>query len=353
MCKVHNQVGCLSFVKSYLHQHNLTEFRSINELLAFQNSYGAKRQQILSDAEAAIENEKTKLLSDNQELRNSIEISKSNLNKELLDQLETYNAQLQELSNAENSWKAIVNSFKYVFLERKLRRHENDIPFSVARSVQHLMKALERNENRYNYINSRFQDAVMDHCEKELRALVRKKNMIDEINSSIYGAIGEQRVANELEKLPDDYVLINDFCLSFNPPIYNKSENDRITSIQADHLLIASSGVFLIETKNWSEESMNSLDLRSPVSQLKRTSYALFTLLNSDASFLNHHHWGKKKIPIKNLLVLMNRKPQEEFQYVKVLTLNQLLGYIQYFQPLFTGMETKRIAEELIRLSGK
>jgi hypothetical protein len=353
MCKVHNQVGCLTFVKSYLHKHNLTEFSSINELIAFQNCYGAKRQQFLTNSAAVIENEKTKLLSDSHELRASIEFYKASINKELLGQLETYNAQLQELSNSENSWKAIVNSFKYVFLERKIRRKENDIQSSVLRSVQHLVKTLERNENRYNYINSKFEDAVIDHCAKELQALVRKKNLIDEINSSIYGAIGEQRVSNELGKLPDDYILINDFCLSFNPPIYNKKENDRITSIQADHLLITPSGLFLIETKNWSEESMNNLDLRSPVSQLKRTSYALFTLLNSDASFLNHHHWGKKKIPIKNLLVLMNRKPQEEFQFVKVLTLNQLLGYIKYFPPLFTAVEIERIAEELIRISGK
>jgi hypothetical protein len=49
---------------------------------------------------------------------------------------------------------------------------------------------------------------------------------------------------------------------------------------------------------------------------------------------------------------MINRKPAEDFQYVKVLTLNQLLKYIEYFPPAFTRRETEDIAEELLRLAG-
>ena len=58
-------------------------------------------------------------------------------------------------------------------------------------------------------------------------------------------------------------------------------ENHKIFSVQIDHLLICQSGVFLLETKNWSKRSIKNLDLRSPVEQILRTSYALFVLLNS------------------------------------------------------------------------
>ena len=154
-----------------------------------------------------------------------------------------------------------------------------------------------------------------------------------------------------MQELSDDYYLINDFSVKFNPPIYNKAEGDRIYSVQIDHLLIGRSGIFLLETKNWSKSSVQSLDLRSPVEQVKRTGFALFVLLNSDAGErslkLARHHWGAKKIPIRNLIVMTNEKPREEFKYVKVLSLNELVGYVEYFDQTFSADETKNIFEFL------
>jgi len=344
-------------VKSHLHQHNITEFNSLNEVIAFQKGYTASRQNIILNSEVAIENEKNNIISENLQLKNSIELTKASVKKELLEQIEHLKTRLQILSslNPQNTWRKVTNYFRIVFLKKKIRSFELALPSEILQSVSQLMITYQKNENRYNYITSRFQNAVIDNCSAALKTLERKKALIDEVNNSIYGAIGEHKVVKVLETLSDEYVLINDFCLSFNPPIYNRNENDHIKSIQVDHLLIAPSGVFLIETKNWSEQSLNSLSLRSPISQLKRTSFALFIVLNKkiEGLSLSQHHWGKKKITLKNLLVLINQKPPEEFQYVKVLTLNQLLHYIKYFPPIFTRRETERLANELISLSRK
>mgnify|MGYP001100520229 CR=1 FL=1 len=98
------------------------------------------------------------------------------------------------------------------------------------------------------------------------------------------------------------YYLINDFSVEFDPPISNKNKNDRIFSIQIDHLLICKSGVFLLKTKNWSNKSIKNLDLGSPVEEISRTSYTLFVLLNSESNInLVRHHWGSAKIPISNI----------------------------------------------------
>ena len=43
-----------------------------------------------------------------------------------------------------------------------------------------------------------------------------------------------------------------------------------IKSIQIDHILVTNSGIFLIETKNWSEKSLNNPSLRSPCSASKK-----------------------------------------------------------------------------------
>lgn len=357
MCKVYNSVGCLTTVKLHLQRHNITEFKSLKEVIAFQKCYETSRQSIISNAEVVIEEEKKSIISDNFHLKNSIEATKERVKKELLEKIEYLKLRLQVLSslNPRNTWGKITNYFRILFLKKKIRSCELALPSRVLRSVHEWMKTYQENENRYHYITLRFQDAVIDQCSEYLRVLERKKAVIDEVNNSIYGAIGEQKVVRELENLSDEYVLINDFYLSFNPPIYNRNEGDHIKSIQVDHLLVAPSGVFLIETKNWSQQSLNNLNLHSPVSQLKRSSFALFMVLNNKIRglSLNPHHWGKRKIAVKNLVVLINQKPSEEFQYVKILTLNQLLNYIQYFPPIYTGKETECIANELINLSRK
>lgn len=183
----------------------------------------------------------------------------------------------------------------------------------------------------------------------------RKKLVIDNSSNYIYGALGEQKVVKTLETLSDDFYLINDFDISFSSAIYNKREIDYIKSIQIDHILVAPSGIFLIETKNWSEKSLQDLNLRSPVQQIKRTNFVLFKLLNNEISnfhlSLGKHHWGDKKISIKNLIVLTNTRPKEEFQYVKILTLNELLSYINYFKPIFSPTETQQIAEFLLEIN--
>jgi hypothetical protein len=194
-------------------------------------------------------------------------------------------------------------------------------------------------------------DAVNESALSFLQELERKKKVIDEINNSIHGAIGEHMVLKDLENLSDDYVLINDFSCTFNPPLYNRQENDYIKSIQIDHILISPSGIFLIETKNWSEQSLKNLSLRSPVEQIRRTSFALFRILADKTSLLDQHHWGDRKIPIRNLIVLINQKPNTEFQYVKILTLKELRNYVEYFKQSISLSEVQMITEDLIRLN--
>jgi len=222
-------------------------------------------------------------------------------------------------------------------------------------SVRELVQQHQDKTNRYHYITSNFKDAVNQSCLNQLTELEKKQRVIEEVKNSIYGALGEHKVVKELENLSDENILINDFALTFHPAIYYRQENDYIKSIQIDHLLATPSGIFLIETKNWSEKSLSSLDLRSPVQQVKRTSFALFKLLNgviaNERVKLNQNNWGDRKIPIRNLIVLTNSKPNEEFQHVKILTVNELLGYVRYFKPMFTSVETQAISSYLLNLN--
>ena len=256
------------------------------------------------------------------------------------------------------------------FIESKERESEKkEIPAIVKNSLIEEIKKLEEtskqvieksNKNIFNKIfyylkikkltnkksslENNFENYISKRCTDSYKELEYIKEKVEGLYTLISGAIGENLVVNELQKLSDNYYLINDFSLELNPPIFNRKENDRIFSIQIDHLLVCQSGVFILETKNWGMESIKNLDLRSPVEQITRTSYALFVLLNSESNLgLARHHWGSKKIPIRNIIVMTNKAPKEVFKHVKVLSLNELNGYIKYFDEIFSESEAENI----------
>ena len=357
MCKTFNTIGSLTTLKSHLNNHKIYEFKSLKGVMDFQNSYTTYRKEIISQHEYLIKQEGKSLNTDLQQL--SIEIvrqtqqSEQNLTHEI-DKLK------QQLSITEkiapkNIFKRFEKSLRQWAYKREIIRKEEKFSIEVKSAVVNLLDIQQSKNTRYEFINSNFSDAVEHSSRHLLTEIERKKSVIDNLNSFIYGALGEQKVVKTLETLPDEYFLINDFSVSFSPAIYNKQENEYIKSVQIDHLLIAPSGIFIIETKNWSEKSLENLSLRSPVQQIKRASFVLFKLLNNEMSnhnlSLDKHHWGDKKIPIRNLIVLTNTKPREEFQYVKILTLNELLGYINYFKPVFSSFETQRIADFLLKIN--
>lgn len=359
MCRTYNMIGSLSTLKSLLGENNIQDFKSLKEVINFQNSYPTTRKQLISTHEKLIEQEKNMLNADLQQLETTIETKKQQAEKRLTAEIDNLKQLINVSINVEPT--NLIPRLKKNLIDwnnkRKLKNKERDFDREVIKSVKNLVEIQQVKKKRFDFIASQFNKAVEESAQNDLSEIERKKLVIDESSNYIYGALGEQKVVKTLETLSDDFYLINDFAISFSPAIYNRPENDYIKSIQIDHILVAPSGIFLIETKNWNEKSLQDLKLRSPVQQIKRTNFILFKLLNNEISNLHlslgKHHWGDKKISIKNLIVLTNTRPREEFQYVKVLTLNELLSYISYFKPIFSSDDTKRIAEFLLEFNDK
>lgn len=352
MCKVYNTTGALTSIKTHLQQNNVDGFNSIQDLLRFQKEYPFVREHLLSTQRDLLTEERNKLSAGILKLEEDLLREKNTLEQKFKAEIQTLQQQYDALSEAE---KTIIQEFTYSFKALfKLLRITYLKWFAdktVTRTVKPKVNLLEHKRNRFNYLVAHFEEAVTVNGRYAAQELDRKKRIIDEINSYIYGAIGEQKVVDELNQLSDDYTLINDFTYTFDRPLFHKQQRTQIKTIQVDHLLVSPAGVFLIETKNWSRESVQSLSLRSPVAQIQRTSFALFILINRTADFkLVPHHWGERKIPIRNLIVLMNHKPKEEFDYVKILDLKELVRYVNYFKPTLSQQETKEIADYLVTL---
>jgi hypothetical protein len=179
------------------------------------------------------------------------------------------------------------------------------------------------------------------------------KSLIEENITALLGAIGEEKTIKELSTLPDSFMVINDFQYRFDRPLHNKMTDDWISSIQVDHIVIGPPGVFVIETKNWSPNSIQSTELYSPVQQIRRNNYALFILLNHSVSNnllpCFNDNWGSRKISVNNIVVFVNTRPNQEFEYVKLLSLTNLCPYLTHRNPVLTENQTAQIAELLLQ----
>lgn len=347
MCLIYNTIGALSHIEKYLIQNNLDEFHSITDLLNFKNDYSAIKQQIIEDHRLAIQTERQTLEDEIPRLSEVITNCEFEQNEKLNQKLSDLHQRVELLFLPNSSFISIL---KDLFLNIKLWAKIWSAPifyrihlFILTRKQNNLLK---QKTIRLDFINTDFERAVIQSSACDLQSLERKLDLILEIKNFIYGAIGEHKVQIELSKLSDDYVLINDFSCTFKKPILFSNGKDAIKSIQIDHVLIAPAGVFIIETKNWSKNSIKNIDLFSPIQQVKRTNFALSKILARKK--LKKHHWGVRKIPIKNIVTFINNKPNEEFHFVKILGLHELVKYITYFPSCLSKDEVGEISSFLL-----
>jgi hypothetical protein len=245
MCKVYNTIGSLTSIKHHLDRHKINDFKSLKDVINFQNSCLTLRQEIVSLYENLVEQEKNMLQIDLEQLDKEIEKQKLQLEKELNNKIDKLKEQLTILaaSHPKNYFKRLTKYLTALYYIKKINHNESNLDLKVQKSIKELVTLHQDKNTRYQYIISHFDDAVKQSYKHPLAELERKKAIIDDLSPLIYGALGEQKVVKTLESLPDEYFLINDFSISFSAPIYNRQENDYIKSIQIDHILIAPSGI--------------------------------------------------------------------------------------------------------------
>ena len=328
--------------------HSLILLQDINRFL---KNYDHERSQINTRIKYEIESEIEALITDRnslQELFNRLNKEESNKLTSTIDKLEQKLSHLRE--QKPNLWVEAFHLVQYFYTKYRKTKLENNFKRIVEKNTESVTQNLTDTERRLSDYETNKTQFINNRNSAELGKLNSTKRLIDGMYALIAGAVGESKVVDELTKLSENHVLINDYAVDFEKPLYNKKLKQRIHSIQIDHLLITSAGIFIIETKNWSQKSIHSYSMRSPIQQVRRTSYALFVLLNSESSEsrfrLKKHHWDvRSNIPIRSLVVMINNKPKEKFKYVEVKQLKELNSYIKYFDPIFEPDEVSRITD--------
>jgi len=360
MSKIYNTIGSLKTIQIELVKNNIDDFQSIYELIAFKKEYQIIKQNIIENHNLLIQNEKEKLEKEINNfhfiLESKITGAKSNYNLKRSSLFQ----EIEELPPAKNKIiPSIIDYWSNFIIWSKITLTYFEYQFKYLKIVIRSLIETTYSKKRLKYLENNFTRAVAKSYAVELEEVSKKNKVITHLNNFIYGAIGEQKVVNVLKDLKVEYFVINDFNYTFNTQLNNKYENSIIKTIQIDHIVITTAGIFIIETKNWSTQSINNKDLKSPVSQINNLKYALSVLLNKSRQlkwFVNNHHWGNQKTPIRNIIVLINQKPEETFNYVKICSLHELNGYIEWFNTenqkvIYTPSQVEKIVNYLLRIN--
>ena len=352
MAQIYGQIESLKKLKYELRSCGIYRFNSVKEINSFLNNFQREKEEIINNQEEILKNEINDLNLKIKENRDKCELIKSKTITEIEVRIDSIRINIDILTAKMN--KSFIHKVLYSY---SLKRQKKLLQYYISNSseiisnaINDIREIIENDESTLKKFINNSDLIINKRSLPEIQKLNYVKKTIDDLQPLIAGAIGENLVVKEIEKLPDDFILINDFNLKFNPPIYKRNTNDRIFSIQIDHLLISKSGIYIIETKNWSKIALESLDLRSPVEQITRSSYALFLLVNDAKIHMDNHHWGDKQIPIKNIIVMIHEKPKEDLKYVKVKSLKELNNYLTYFEHIFSEKEVERIAHYLIEM---
>jgi len=348
MAKIIGQVESLKSLRAELNKRKICRFNSVGDIDRFNREFTNEKQNIFRSYEDLLNEEIEQRTSRINVNENRLEIARNDEITNLNTRIDNYKERKIILENRRVCFIGrLIAHFKTKKLIRKIAYLQDNFDQMISDSLRGIKKEIYDDSRRLKYISKNKQEVILERSRNEIAEIEYAKKSVDELRTLISGAIGESLVEKEVRKLSDDYILINDYKMKFKPPIYSKKTGDWIYSIQLDHLLVSKAGIFILETKNWSKRSINSLDLRSPVDQIIRTSYAMFRVVNKEIQ-LNTHHWGTKQIPMRNIIVMINEKPKEEFKYVKVKQLKELNNYLQFFDPIFSKYEVDSIANFLV-----
>lgn len=349
MARIYGTIESLKSLKSELEDKGISRFSSVKEIKTFLSNYNSEKLKILNDISYELEREYSetcaKLERRIAEKNEIINLESEKINNKVAD-LQTKINSIK--NNKEKSFfRKVSSSIRLYVLKNKLKHFQKNEPELISSFIKELSKKIENDELFIKKYETEKQQLIEKRAKPKTEKIEYTRNVLENSKNLISGAIGENLVVKEIMKLSDDYVLINDFNLSFSRPIFYRKHNQRIYSIQIDHLLISKAGIFIIETKNWSKSSVNSISLRSPIEQIERSNFALYIYISENIT-LNEHHWGEQKIPIRNLIVMIRNKPKAEFKYVNIKLLNELNDYIKYFEPVLTDNQLNKIVNNLI-----
>jgi len=239
------------------------------------------------------------------------------------------------------------------FIAWKDRRRLSILEEHFSKEVKRPFKRMEGDllalGQHIQYLVNNEEEEIQKRLAPQLDDMKRIDRALSNAGNWLSGARGEGKVVDELSRLPDSYIVVNDVCLQLKPPM--QTSEGRRFSCQIDHVVIGPSGVYSVETKNWNPKSINNPDLKSPVEQARFSGKALWRQLKQAVNMGHIAVQGKGGLSVTNVLAMTGTMlPDTPHQYVHVLPANGLRALIQCPRLRLCKSEIESIAMWLQRL---
>ncbi len=237
MARIYRQIGALTQLLAELEREGIDAFRTLDAIRSFQDDYNNSLDRIRARYREILRQEVVELKSKCTRISSKLDRRIAARETLLRDELEDLRESLVENEN-----RSMLIRWFFFFRKRRLTKRKTILENFFENEVERpFRKEFVRIDSLRAEIEDRSNNAdnwVERYSASEIEGQQRILSVLERHNSLFYGAIGEERVERELSNLPDTYTVINDCRLEFSPPIYDRNNNDRIYSIQVDHVVV-------------------------------------------------------------------------------------------------------------------
>jgi hypothetical protein len=309
-------IGASGAWKSTCLELNRVNFKPEKPSEIFNFLETAKKEYALAKSKATqdVQNEIESLKKEISQLEASLQGDIHKCQNEISTEIELVQLELQILQDGAGLIRKIINYSRVKKHKDKLLQLKNqhkNCPWIFQKKISLAQKALEETQKNHNSL-----------IENKCKTMEYNVNLLQTILSSpnLAGAKAELELIESLRTLPDNYYVVSDVNLEINEAVH--FDGEWLMSAQIDHVVVAPSGIFVIEVKNWSKKFMQDGNFDDPYQQVKRARYLCYKLIGE--------RYNLKTRSIIAHKGFVPEKPSDS--HTKVLTIGKVKGYILWFK---------------------
>lgn len=206
MTIVVGQIEPLKKLKEILNKNGITKFNSIGEINNFIKNYEAEKKEISKIIENSLDEEINNLRSSlikSQQIYDDLKAVTLNELDHEIKKLEETSKQAIEISN-KNFFNKILYSLKIKILTNKKTYLEKNAEKIVRKKTHIAEHEVIKTKIELNDYAENKEKIISARCEESYKEIDSTKEVVDGLYTLIAGAIGENSVVNELQKLSDN-----------------------------------------------------------------------------------------------------------------------------------------------------
>lgn len=285
-----------------------------------------RKSNLLASKRAAIVNSEKQRIEINREKSDKLDRAKQNLlttQQNKIEQLRQHRTRLVAENESEIA---------------KFKKQQQDLRLKEIEEIQRLKDNCHAKHIQLNYLSCNQSTVIHERCWTLDNTISALENVLK--SHEFIGAKAELSLISGFDRLPPVYYALNDVRL--NARRYIKFNHKVVQSAQVDHLIVAPTGVFVVEVKHWSQQFTDSGNFFDPYEQLGRSSYLCYCLLKENLNV---------ETKVRSILAYRGHlpPPSENSKYIKVLPIEEVTGYVRWFErqtPVLSAAQVENIVKE-------